>query len=127
MVVPVDDALTARRRQQATRRLEEAAGDMPRPPWLASGQPSQSVDLVRHLLWRSSATGPAPVDDVLSALTLLPAAREELDQIEAGLLFVARSSGLSWAQIADAVGLHSRQAAQQRFGRVLDRRPDGGS
>jgi len=123
----VDDAVSASRRQQATRRLEQAAGDLPRPPWLALGQPSQSVDLVRHLLWRASTTGPAPVGDVISALTLLPAAREELDQIEAGLLFVARSSGLSWAQIADAVGLQSRQAAQQRFGRAAERRPDVGS
>ena len=63
-----------------------------------------------------------PEEDLLGALALLPAAREELEQVEAAVLFVARAEGLSWDRIAAATGLRSRQAAQQRFGRVVGRR-----
>jgi hypothetical protein len=69
------------------------------------------------VLWRAG-TGAAEESDVLAALTVLPAARAERDQVEAALLFTARSSGLSWARISGALGLGSAQAAQQRFDRV---------
>lgn len=114
-----DDA--AEREQRARRRLLPAADDLPRPPWLSPGQPPQSIDLVRHLVWRAGR-GPVPEEDLLGALALLPAAREELEQVEAAVLFVARAEGLSWDRIAAATGLRSRQAAQQRFGRVAGRR-----
>jgi hypothetical protein len=58
---------------------------------------------------------------LLAALTLLPAARTEVEQAEAALLFTARAHGLSWAQISRALGLGSPQAAQQRFGRITGR------
>ena len=119
------DSGSAERERHARRRLAGAAHDLPRLPWLAPGQPPQDVDLVRHLLWRTNGGqgAPVPVEDVVSALALLPAAREELEQIEAALLFVARAEGLSWDRIAEATGLRSRQAAQQRWGpRVADRR-----
>ena len=64
---------------------------------------------------------------LLAALALLPAARAEADQVEAALLFTARARGLSWARISQAIGLGSPQAAQQRFGRVTSRAPNGGS
>jgi hypothetical protein len=44
-----------------------------------------------------------------------------VDQIEAALLFPARAEGLSWARVAQALGLGSPQAAQQRFDRVTSR------
>jgi len=53
-----------------------------------------------------------------AALTLLPAARAEMDQLEAAALQTARSHGLSWPQISRAMGLASAQAAQQRCDRV---------
>ena len=58
---------------------------------------------------------------MLAALTLLAAARAEVDQTEAAVLFTARAQGLSWSQISQAMGLGSPQAAQQRFGRVTGR------
>jgi hypothetical protein len=60
-------------------------------------------------------------DDLLAALALLPAARAEVDQAEAALLFTARAHGLSWSRISQAMGLGSPQAAQQRFGRITGR------
>ncbi|NKZ02355.1 hypothetical protein [Actinomadura latina] len=58
---------------------------------------------------------------MVAALSLLSAARAEVDQMEAALMFTARSRGLSWPQISRAMGLASAQAAQQRFGRVTRR------
>jgi methyl-accepting chemotaxis protein len=55
------------------------------------------------------------------------AARAELDQLEAALLFTARSAGLSWRRVSEGMGLASPQAAQQRFDRVTGRvDPRGG-
>ncbi|HLM04807.1 MAG TPA: hypothetical protein VK402_06410 [Blastococcus sp.] len=116
------DHTDAAREQQARDRLLDAgARQLPRPPWSSPGQPPQSVDLIRHLLWRAGGGGPVPAEDVVSALTLLPSARSEIDQMEAALLFVARAEGLPWGRIAEGLGLSSRQAAQQRFERVACR------
>ena len=46
----------------------------------------------------------------------------EVEGLEAGLLFVARSAGLTWAQIAEAMGFNSPQACQQHFSRLTTRR-----
>ena len=105
----------------ARRHLSGAgAASLPRSPWLHPGQPPSAADLVRFAVWRSAG---ADVDenDVLAALSLLSAARAEVDQVEAALLFAARARGLSWPRIAQAMGLGSAQAAQQRFDRVSGR------
>ncbi|WP_041290111.1 hypothetical protein [Kribbella flavida] len=57
----------------------------------------------------------------LAALRLLPVARAELDQLETGLLFTARGLGLTWGQMAQALGLNSPQACQQRLDRLTSR------
>ena len=116
------------------RLLGAGAAALPRMPWLAGRQPPAAADLVRFALWRSQAGGAkgggaggarghggSGADDLVAALTLLPAARAEVDQTEAALLFTARAHGLSWSQISQAMGLGSPQAAQQRFGRVAGR------
>jgi glutathione S-transferase len=120
-------------REAAARRRLLAAGaaELPRMPWLAGRQPPAAADLVRFALWRSQVRGGGGngaarghgggADDLAAALTLLPAARAEVDQTEAALLFNARAHGLSWSQISRAMGLGSPQAAQQRFGRITGR------
>jgi hypothetical protein len=127
--VTTDDRGAAEREARARRRLMDGgAADLPRPPWLATGQPPQAVDLLRHLLWRWTAGGrgaPTSADDVATALELVPAARAEIDQLESALLFAARAEGLPWARIADCLDLGSRQAAQQRFDRLAGRTGDG--
>ena len=120
--------------------LEAGAAQLPRPPWVHGQQPPAATDLIRFAVWRANAGGPAAnagspaanaggigEEGVLAALSLLAAARAELDQSEAALLFTARSHGLSWPRISRAMGLGSPQAAQQRFDRVSGRaqRPAG--
>ncbi len=59
--------------------------------------------------------------DLLRALALVPAAHAEVDELEAGLLFTARGAGLTWAQIASAMGFKSPQACQQDHTRLAAR------
>jgi hypothetical protein len=121
----MDDAGTdhrqAAREADARGRLRRAgAADLPRAPWLHPSQPPSAVDLIQFALWRTH-TSDVDEEDLLAALTLLPAARAEVDQVEAALLFTARAHGLSWSRISRAMGLGSAQAAQQRFDRVTGR------
>jgi hypothetical protein len=111
----------AAREADGRKRLLEAAGEsIPRAPWQQGTQPPAAVDLIQFAAWqarnsRLSRSG------LLAALALLPAARAEVDQLEAALLFAARADGLSWSRISLAMGLRSPQAAQQRLGRVAGR------
>jgi hypothetical protein len=100
--------------------LEAGASSLPRGPWLHRSQPPSSVDLVRFAVWRGQA-GKITEEEVQAALTLLPAARAEVEQLETALLFTARAQGLSWGRISRAMGLGSAQAALQRFDRLMGR------
>ena len=84
--------------------------------------PAEAVRLV-ELLAAGTATYAAgedrvDSDDLAAALTLVPHVRAELDETELGLLMMARGRGLTWMQIAEAQGLGSAQAAQQRHDRL---------
>jgi hypothetical protein len=122
-----DQAETERRARQ--RLLRGGADALDRRPWQAATQPPSALDLVLHLLWRAGGSGrgaPVEPDDLVAALRLLPAVRADLDQVETGLLFAARSAGLTWGEVAAALGLRSPQAGQQRLDRLLQRGgPDG--
>jgi hypothetical protein len=115
-----DQAQAAREAEARGHLLGAGAAGMPRAPWRRGGQPPSAVDLVQFALWRSR-TGDVVEDDLVAALTLLPAARAEVDQLEAALLFTARAHGLSWPRVSRAMGLGSAQAAQQRYDRVTGR------
>ncbi|MGX6603455.1 hypothetical protein ACWKSP_15130 [Micromonosporaceae bacterium Da 78-11] len=54
----------------------------------------------------------------LTHLAELPGARARLDDQELTLIDRARHAGATWAQIATALGLASRQAAEQRRHRL---------
>ncbi|MBT2593736.1 hypothetical protein [Arthrobacter sp. ISL-72] len=126
---PGSDVEEASRQSRAARvLLDRGASDLPPRPWLGGRQPPSAQDLIQHLLWRANGTGRgAPVDvlDVDAGLTLLSAARQQMDGLESALLFLARSQGLTWQQIAQGLGLRSAQAAQQRLDRLLGR-PEAG-
>lgn len=111
------------RREHAAREhlLGLGADRLANRPWQPAPVPPSAVDLARFALWRSTDLAPG---DLLSALALLPAARAEVDGLEDGLLFTARSAGLTWAQIADAMGFNSPQACQQHYNRLAARQGD---
>lgn len=113
------DRAQARRERDATARiLGLGAGALDARPWRPAPVPPSAVDLAHFALWRSADL---VSEDLLSALALLPAARAEVEGLETGLLFVARSAGLTWAQIADAMGFNSPQACQQHYTRLTAR------
>jgi len=100
--------------------LEAGASSLPRAPWLHPSQPPSSVDLVRFAVWRGQ-TGTIGAGLATAALSLLPSARAEIEQLETAMLFTARAGGMSWGRIARAMGLGSAQAALQRFDRLTGR------
>ncbi|MFJ8437506.1 DNA-binding protein [Kitasatospora griseola] len=87
--------------------------------------PHEAVRLVAFLLSGAALAedGEPEVDraDVTAALTLLPLVRAELDELEAGLLTMARGRGMTWQEIAFGLGLGTPQAARQRHERLSDR------
>jgi hypothetical protein len=62
--------------------------------------------------------GAVPSDRILAALTALRAVREQLGAWEPELIAAARDGGTSWASLAPALGVASRQAAERRFLRL---------
>lgn len=113
-----DHAQAGRERDAQERILAMGADRLEPRPWRPAPAPPTAVDLTQYALWRASELTP---DELLSALSLIPAARAEIEGVEIGLLFVARSEGLTWAQIADAMGFHSPQACQQYVNRLTAR------
>ena len=105
-----------------------AAGARVPPP--TTLLPHEAVRLVELLAAGTAryAEGEPRVDgdDLLAALTLLPQVRAELDETELGLLAMARGRGLTWAEVAEGLGLRSAQAAQQRHERLAARVQDEG-
>lgn len=57
----------------------------------------------------------------LAELNAIALRRASLDRVEVNLIGSARAAGASWARIAEALDLGSRQAAEQRFHRISRR------
>ncbi|MEU8032559.1 DNA-binding protein [Streptomyces sp. NPDC049099] len=87
--------------------------------------PHEAVRLVTFLLSGAALRedGEPEVDhaDITAALTLVPLVRAELDELEAGLLQMARGRGMTWPEIAFGLGLGTPQAARQRYERLAGR------
>ncbi|MGW3346112.1 DNA-binding protein [Nonomuraea rubra] len=113
-----DHAQAGRERDARERLLSLGADTLDARPWRPPPAPPSAVDLVQFAVWRNAGLSP---EAVLSALTLLPAARAEVEGLESALLFIARSAGLTWAQMADAMGFNSPQACQQHYTRLTAR------
>jgi hypothetical protein len=67
---------------------------------------------------RATAAEPGTANEVLAALMLLRQLRDELSGWEPQLIEAARALGTSWADLAPALGVASRQAAERRYLRV---------
>lgn len=74
---------------------------------------TEALGLVEAAL--TGATDPA---ELLTALTVLRLLREELASWEPRLITAAREQGVSWASLAPALGVTSRQAAERRYLRL---------
>ncbi|MFC4120571.1 DNA-binding protein [Nonomuraea zeae] len=87
--------------------------------------PQEAVRLVTFLLsgaaLREDGEPEVDHDDITAALSLIPLARAEMDELEAGLLQMARGRGMTWQSIAFGLGLGTPQAAKQRYERLIDR------
>lgn len=87
--------------------------------------PHEAVRLVAFLLSGAAQRreGEPEVDhaDITAALSLVPLMRGEMDELEAGLLEMARGRGLTWPEIAFGLGLATPQAARQRHERLTSR------
>jgi hypothetical protein len=64
------------------------------------------------------ASGGSDAAEVLAALAGVPAVRKDLDRLERELIGAARDLGVGWPAIARALGLGTRQAAEQRWLRL---------
>src|SRR5262245_2531535 len=64
------------------------------------------------------AAGTSDRDEVLGALSELRQVRADLDRVERELISSAREQSAGWPAIARALGLGSRQAAEQRWLRL---------
>ncbi|MFC5070536.1 hypothetical protein ACFPN0_02825 [Kitasatospora cinereorecta] len=66
-----------------------------------------------------AAAPPAPNGgEALAALILLREIRQQLAAWESGLIEEARASGVNWADLAEPLGVTSRQAAERRYLRL---------
>ncbi|MCQ8774507.1 DNA-binding protein [Streptomyces telluris] len=87
--------------------------------------PHEAVRLVSFLLSGAAqrVDGEPEVDrtDITAALSLVPSVRGEMDELEAGLLQMARGRGMTWQEIAFGLGLSTPQAARQRYERLAGR------
>ncbi|MEV4616542.1 DNA-binding protein [Kitasatospora sp. NPDC049258] len=87
--------------------------------------PQEAARLVSLLLSGTALpeAGEPEVDrtDIVAALTLLPQARAELDELEEALITMARGRGFTWQEIAFGLGLGTPQAARQRHERLAGR------
>lgn len=117
------------RTHQALVRLTErhATGEH-RIRWEHDRMPMPPLDALRRVTDLASGSAPpepdAPTvdrDDLTAALTLVPWARAEFDQLEAGLLQMSKGRGMTWQEIAFGLGLGSAQAARQRHDRLRQR------
>lgn len=97
----------------------------PRPgpaSFLAAAAALEAIDEAVRTAHASEAAGaPVPesgLEQALSSLLLLREVRERLAGWEPGLIETARESGASWAELAQPLGVASRQAAERRYLRL---------
>jgi hypothetical protein len=83
-----------------------------------SAEARDCVDRLVAALRRTSEGGGRTADEALDALETLHRLREQLVAWEPLLIETAREAGASWARIAPALGVTSRQAAERRYLRL---------
>jgi hypothetical protein len=88
---------------------------LPPQPRNAPIDAAAGIGRIEAAVGRARASEPGPDSaQFLTALALLREVREQLAAWEPELIDAARANGASWAQLAPALGLASRQAAERR-------------
>jgi hypothetical protein len=83
------------------------------------GRPAELPEAAEAVALIHAAAGSSPGPrELLAALTVLRELREELSAWEPRLIDAARQQGVSWARLAPALGVTSRQAAERRYLRL---------
>jgi hypothetical protein len=88
------------------------------------GQPAdaseagEALGQVHAVFAESNTAEPPGPAELLAALTVLRYLRQELATWEPQLITAAREQGVSWASLAPALGVTSRQAAERRYLRL---------
>jgi hypothetical protein len=88
--------------------------------------PSGQLDLPAAVRLIAATAARTPADDApfLDALVLLRWAQAELTALEPVLIAAARTGGASWQDLAPALGVASRQAAERRYLRLVPATPE---
>jgi|1186.fasta_scaffold151886_1 hypothetical protein len=107
MAAPAEDRMSG-----ALRRL---AGAIRADPGLRP-----AVDAVLTAAADPAASG----TELLDALALLRWVQSRLAALEPALISAARDAGVSWQELAPALGVASRQAAERRYLRLAPAHPD---
>ncbi|WP_017586513.1 hypothetical protein [Nocardiopsis ganjiahuensis] len=126
-----EQARRQRTHEALFRITERHASGEDRVRWTERRMPMPPYEAIRRVsdLAAGSAVpdeGAPAVDqgDLTAALTLVPWARAEFDQMEAGLLTMAKGRGMTWQELAFGLGLGTAQAARQRHERLVKRTGD---
>ncbi|MFJ2669175.1 MULTISPECIES: hypothetical protein [unclassified Streptomyces] len=91
------------------------------PPPVNHAAALEAIEKVLRTAYATPAVpGQAPVaasgpEQALASLLLLREVREQLAGWESGLIETARKAGASWADLAQPLGVASRQAAERRY------------
>jgi hypothetical protein len=88
--------------------------------WMAAGDSDDQpgIESAVAAVLATAQNNAAGATDLLDALVLLRWAHNELAAVEPTLIRAARAAGASWQQLAPALGVASRQAAERRYLRL---------
>lgn len=123
-----EQARRARAHEALFRITERHASGAARALWQERRLPMSAHEAIRRVSDLAAGSvvpeeGAPAVDeaDLAAALTLVPLARAEFDQMEVGLLTMAKGRGMTWQELAYGLGLGTAQAARQRHERLRSR------
>ncbi|MFH8681329.1 type III effector protein [Streptomyces lydicus] len=91
-------------------------------PFLAAASALRDIERAVRTAQKADTGEPPPAgsgpEQALASLLLLREVRERLAGWEPGLIEAARAAGASWADLAEPLGVASRQAAERRYLRL---------
>ncbi|MGW5047379.1 type III effector protein [Streptomyces griseoluteus] len=104
---------------QADQSASSGAGTPNPASFLAAAAALDAIDdalrTARHEAGGTAETQDVGAERALASLLLLRQVREQLAGWETGLIETARQAGASWADLAQPLGVASRQAAERRY------------